>query len=140
MIAVSTDVSVARARGTTRATTAHARRETRALAARGSCGTRHTTGVALSFSSWCCRVDERNLVTLDPRQTIGRLGRSSDAGSSDLSGASVPALRIEPEALDSGPSCERAQSCLAKIAVDNNSIYWTNFQSGQIMKLAKPPQ
>jgi hypothetical protein len=33
-----------------------------------------------------------------------------------------------------------AQSCLAKIAVDNNAIYWTNFQSGQIMKLAKPAQ
>jgi hypothetical protein len=31
-----------------------------------------------------------------------------------------------------------AQSCLAKVAVDNTAIYWTNFQSGQIMKLAKP--
>lgn len=33
-----------------------------------------------------------------------------------------------------------AQSCFAKLAVDNNAIYWSNFQSGQIMKLAKPQQ
>lgn len=31
-----------------------------------------------------------------------------------------------------------AQSCFAKMVIDTDAIYWTNFQGGQIMKMAKP--